>query len=241
MTSTASPAAATLAATGVYVFDPDTFAFVAPNGKLVAPDVLKAASEMMVREAQFRFAQDALDLQDGRISRAEWLVRFERQIKVAWAANGALGYGGWEAFEAGGIEKLRPALEFQLERAAAFAKDIADGRYGASVEMPGFRNRVMQYANQGRVVHEQASLERCKAEGALEARLVRAAVDSCQDCIDGEAQGWVPIDEVFQPGSGACRGNCHCITIKRRDRSAFVVDAEIDARIAAAQGVVSDE
>jgi hypothetical protein len=72
--------------------------------------------------------------------------------------------------------------------------------------------RSRMYLNAAREAFERANAIVQKEQGMDEERWVRGLTESCENCIDFEAEGWKPIDYFPMPGQGAtkCLTNCGC-------------------------------
>lgn len=225
-------------------WDADVQRFIASNGRPVAIDVVKAASEMVLREAQYQMLQDGLKLQKDKLSVTEWNQNGKTLIVNAHAAETALGSGGWEntpesAWHTLGTDEGR-GLPFHLDRWNKFGQDVVNGRYGETAEAPSFIQRVNAYADAMRVTYEGRKLANAIEDGHVQARRVKAAVDSCSDCVEWELLGWMPIEDMesqYAIGDSVCKMNCHCVIITRRTTERFVTDDDLEAKqLAATEG-----
>jgi hypothetical protein len=217
-----------------YRWDAETLQFIAANGRAVARDVVKAASELVTREAEYRLLNDALKLTQGEISTAEWYQLGKAHIKHGHTAQSALASGGYPNMGESTLSRAQKVVGFHYEKWRGFGGDVMAGRYGPEIEAKSFLQRANMYANAMRATAENERKDTAKDNGHIEARRVLAAVQHCDSCAAVAAMGWIPIDEMPEIGSDSCASNCHCLIITRRSAASFITDDLMDAQALAA-------
>ena len=147
-------------------------------------------------------------LREGDISLSRWQRAMKDEIKslhghCAVAAKG----GDWDAMTKSDWGRVGRKCRDQYRFLGDFARDV-EGKVAGGWEMTtAVDARARLYGGAGRDTY-YATLGQ---QGEM-VRWVRNLSDSCPDCIELEAMGWMPYGELrtFPSGDVACDGNCGC-------------------------------
>jgi len=149
------------------------------------------------------------------ISLADWQREMKLLIKdlhvtCAVAAKG----GDWRAMTPRDWGRVGAECRKQYKFLARFAQDIFKRAQEGKPLTSAIAARARLYAGAARATFSRIEQLVEKALGRTEVRWVTdPLVESCPDCLELEARGWMPIEELTQfPGDGStqCDGNCHC-------------------------------
>jgi hypothetical protein len=222
---------------GRFEWNPKTLEFMF-NGKTLAPEVPKAAANMVAREARFRMQEAATKLQQiarGEIARDGGapgplntidIRAFRKDLILAaraeHGANAALGRGGWEQMDGRAWDKAYKRLAPHLQAIDKIVQRVERGGYGININ-DGLLNHVANLANAGRSTYENTRLDDKQEKlGHDEFKRVLGASDNCVSargfvgCIEAEAMGFVSREEFIELGDCTCRDSCNCTAISRR-------------------------
>lgn len=186
------------------------------NNAPVKPASVKAAADSAVKTARSRMFDLAQQLQQGKITPAEWAVEHNAAIKTLVGAESALARGGFGEMAESDWSRASELTAEQWGYSRAFAEDIVSGRYGkAGGELKeSVMRRAGMYSEYGRAVFENTQVENSRDRlGHTKARRILATVKNCDDCIAEADKGWVDIDDIAPIGSVQCHAYCHCIII----------------------------
>lgn len=189
---------------------------------IVKPTLVKAGAEAVVDEARFRMTELVHRLQRHEIDIDVFYLETKRQVKLLHTAQAALARGGWDQMRPADYARVADEVGRQFGFLRERVEVAAKGAYGPDYTRRGFEAHIGQYADAGRSTYENTRLQVLKEGGAVEAQRIRAATDGCEDCIAWADLGWIPIEDMesnYPIGSGACRNNCHCVIVTRRDTS----------------------
>jgi hypothetical protein len=222
---------------GRFQWDAKTLQFLF-NRRPVAPEVPKAAANMVAREARFRMQDEAIKLQQlarGEIPRANGVTgplnakdlrSFRSKLMAATrasiGANAALGRGGWEQMTGSAWDAAHGRLKPHLETVDRIISRIDSGGYGPNIN-DGLLNHIGNLANAGRSVYENTRLDNATDElGHDEFKRLLGNADNCTSmrgftgCIEAAAMDWVSRDEFIEFGGCTCHDGCNCVGISRR-------------------------
>lgn len=194
--------------------------YVSPT-KTLTPRETRSIIDDLVSATQKRLRDWAEQVQAGKLSIPKWQMLSAKEVKNIHTTVTVIANGGREEMTAAKWGKLGSDLKFQYRHLRDFAKEIPrriDERTGAIAP------RAEQYATSAWGTYENRVLERNKEFGlAVARRVTMHGSDSCDDCLDAEDEGWVPIDEVKEIGDSQCGARCNC-TIDYED----VIPAEAE-------------
>lgn len=152
---------------------------------------------------------DCAALRDGRISLDEWNARMTSWIKRSHAAAGIVAAGGMDNMTDDMWRRIENAIFFQLEHLRNFSRDIANG-------LPldgGVCRRMKMYVEAARGTYHHIESGLMASRGYTLYASKRTADESCGECIDEEARGFVPVGELKPIGSRECLSHCKCYYI----------------------------
>lgn len=149
----------------------------------------------------------------GMLAPADWRARMREEIKGEVIRQYLIGRGGraqMTAADWGSVGGMIAEQYRHLDRKEGnFYSLVADGALGERE----IARRSRMYINSGREGHERALRRRLSGSRYNEEHWVTTADESCSDCRDNEAVGWVEIGTLREvPGSGGtlCLTNCEC-------------------------------
>lgn len=151
----------------------------------------------------------------GEISIGQW----EREMRIAsretFTASFAYGRGGRQAMTSADRVQLGELITGQHTYLNGFARDLQVGAMSpAQVEA-----RAQLYANAG-VLAAESGQAAAWSGSDYEERNVLGASDSCSQCPDLTALGWVEGNTLPKPGLRSCKANCRCALSRRLKISA---------------------
>lgn len=162
-----------------------------------------------------RLAELADRLSAGDLSLGSWERQMRSSIKQLWTTEYAYGRGGRNAIIDANRAELGNLVTRQWEYLSGFARDLEAGLLTAEQ----VRARAQLYANAAVLAHaagEAASFED-QDPSTIEELNRLGSSDSCRQCPDLTALGWVAFGTLPLPGSRLCKSNCRC-RISRRQK-----------------------
>lgn len=199
----------------VYFFDKlgrPRYRNLATGQFLSASNVLALADEAIAVNGGGVAQASELLLAD-KLSVAEWVTAFRKQLKIEYSQEYLLGRGGIGQMTQSDYGRIGGLLRDQYRYLDRFAKEVAEGNLS-----PGqIRYRSDLYAKAAREAYERGLAVASKEAGNdEEIWILDPAVENCPGCVGFAGLGWVKIeDNAYDgayPGSGAtvCLTNCHC-------------------------------
>lgn len=186
------------------------------NNTTIKPSTVKAVADAATKGARSRMSDLAQQLQQGKISVAEWAVEHNAAIKTLVGSESALARGGFPEMTEVDWATASDLTADQWGYSRKFAEDVVAGRYGKPGEVLSetVMRRAGMYAEYGRAVFENTQMDNARDRlGHTMGRRILATTNNCQECIDAAERNWRPIDEVEPIGSLVCHSYCHCIII----------------------------
>lgn len=186
------------------------------NNTPIKPASVKAAADAAVKTARSKMFDLAQQLQQGKITPAEWAVEHNVAIKTLVGAESALARGGFGEMAESDWSRASELTADQWGYSRAFAEDVVGGRYGkVGDELSEMViRRAGMYSEYGRAVFENTQVENARDRlGHTKARRILATVNNCNECIEEADKGWQNIDDIAPIGSLVCHSYCHCIII----------------------------
>lgn len=141
-------------------------------------------------------------------------------------ANAALGKGGIEALDFRDYGRVG----IQLRDTYARITNLVDGVEQGTVTLPQALTRIDGYALEARNQFFAAQRAASQATGRIvEERRILHAAESCPDCIDYAAEGWVAQGTLPLPGEQSqCGKYCRC-TMEQREVTPEMMQERIAA------------
>lgn len=201
--------------------------FVAPNGRFVARETVKAASDMMNAQAARDMEAVSVRLQNGEITHAQWDSEMRLHIRRTVTGNAMLASGGRESMNQSKWGRAGALTREQNEYLNGMGERIQSGYYGEDLSKNGFVNHAKMYAKSGTGVFEYV-----KGRNAIEelghteiANELNENVEAhCKgegSCKEITSFGWMSVDDErwTYPGQRLCLGNCQCRVKTRKGRA----------------------
>jgi len=146
-------------------------------------------------------------LQQGRISLADWQTGMAREIKNVHLYSAAAARGGWAQMTPSDYTRAGQRIEAQFIYLRGFAEDIANGKQplnGRALE------RAAMYSEAGRNTFHHVERQEMEVRGMTEERSILHAQDSCEGCLEQAEAEWQPIGEAVPVGERDCLTKCRC-------------------------------
>jgi hypothetical protein len=199
-------------------YDPRTRQYVDARGIFLPRRRVEEAIAAQAEASGARMNAGGVALRERRISRAQFQLVMEEEIRNLVTAQAAIGAGGFAQLSQADALWIGRQVKFHLQKFEKFKRDIASGRYGKGGDLDGrFLARVEMYAKAGRGVEQAMRRRLAGIAGASEERRVRQKGDSCRTrgrlkgCRELSALGWRPIGTLPAVGQAPCHGNCRCL------------------------------
>src|SRR5690349_25140950 len=110
-----------------YTWEPRAGRYRGPDGRFVAPPVVREAVDAVIDGGADRLADLSQRLVAGRISLADWQRGMAMEIKDLHLAQRAAGRGGWAQLTAADYGAVGGTVRHQYAYLARFAAGIAAG------------------------------------------------------------------------------------------------------------------
>lgn len=192
----------------LYTYDPRTGRYRdRSTGRLVPRTQVRAWLDVALDRASDRIAALARQLRARQIDLVSWQVRMAREVKNVQLYSAAMAKGGWAQLSPADLGRVGQAVQVQLRFLNRFAQQIKTGEQAKDGRL---EMRARLYAQAGRALFHRVERLDMEVRGMTEEASVRHASDSCGDCVEAEALGWVPIGTLVPVGSRECKGNCRC-------------------------------
>lgn len=180
--------------------------------RFVSGEAIRDALNEVIGVARQRIDADAIALQQGTISLAEWQTRMAQHTKQIHVLSAAAGRGGWAQMTPADWGATGGALKRQFAFLQNFAMEVQSGAQKLTGQ---FLRRARMYADAGRRTYENIKRRASQVIGNTEERRVLGVADHCPDCVDYAGRGWQPIGTLPPIGDSVCRTNCHCFFLFR--------------------------
>lgn len=156
----------------------------------------------------FQMLQNAPDLDI-------WEEAFRIELRRAHLQAAALGKGGWAQLDADDLARVENQLRFEYQQLARFVDQIRN----EELSIAQIQVRIKMYADHIWTSFWDARTQAKKSSGFRQERRILQAQESCPDCVDYAARGWVPVGSLPEPGQqSVCGANCRCYKEYRRTR-----------------------
>lgn len=185
---------------------------------------LRAIINELVEDSSDRMRGFGVALRDGEITPDEFAELMRDEIKILHTSTGIAGSGDLVELNDRALESAQDRIESELEFLDNFVNDVRE-----LLEMDDNLNRVpsraAQYGQAGRGTASEAERDQLataddKDDGLVtqEKREINAG-ENCPECLEYEADGWVPLGTLPAIGSGSrCGSHCNCRFRYRRVR-----------------------
>ena len=194
--------------------------YIDANGRFVSSGTIRGALDDTLKASRGNIDVICGQLQRREISLAQWQTAMAREVKLSHMAAAAAGKGGWAQMSPSDNGYAGAKIKEQYKYLQRFAQDIESGKQSLN---GNFVRRARMYNDAARGTLEDVRKREMVKSGYIEERRVRAAADSCADCIEYEALSWKPIGTLPRIGQSICKTNCKC-TFAYRDANG--VEAE---------------
>lgn len=181
--------------------------YINASGRFVSAGEIRGALDSTILNSRGNIDAICTQLQEGRISLAQWQTAMAQEIKVSHLASASAAKGGWAQMSQSDYGFTGSKIKAQYQYLNNFAKDIASGKQKLN---GAFLRRGRMYNDAARGTYEDMVKREAVKAGNNEERRIRHAKDSCMDCIAADSAGWQPIGTLPRIGDSACRTNCRC-------------------------------
>lgn len=190
----------------------------ADTGRLVSEALVRLAVDAVADAASDRLADLTERLVRGELRLAEWQVESMRVIKTSHVAAGVAAHGGKTQMTPAAYGFLGSEIREQYRYLRDFARDLEAG----TVPLDGrLVARAGMYGQHARVTYEAVRTKDARQYGYVQERNILHASESCSECRDLSARGWVDVGSLPPVGSRRCLSRCRC-TVTRRKTIALV-------------------
>lgn len=177
------------------------------TGRLVSERAVFRAADGFREFTKENIAGHTRRFLDGQIDVATWQERVAREVKDAHIVSHMAGRGGRNTMTMSDWGKVGSRLRFEYQQLDAFAQEIKAGTLSAAQ----IQARATLYGNGAHKAFYDGKTRAGIEAGFTEERRRTTPGEVCADCVGYEAQGWVPIGSLPEPGEGSvCRANCRC-------------------------------
>jgi hypothetical protein len=177
------------------------------TGRYVPAKQVRQALDAVLDGSAGRMRAISTQLQEQRISLANWQQAMEREVKSAHLAGSATAKGGWANLSQADYgwtgQRVRTQYDY-LDRMAqqiASGKQPLDGRLLARSEL---------YAHAGRMTEREMEVRIGRQTGHTHEANELGPADHCSGCLSATSAGVVPIGSLTRPGARDCKTRCHC-------------------------------
>jgi len=190
-------------------FDPAAGRFYF-DGKTVSIRSIRAHLNRIEDRFGKKLAKMTRDLEDGRVTLAEWKRSFDRTVISSHILAGALALGGIAV--AVRNSKVQSRIADELKFADEFSESIRMKKAGSFSKI---RARAKSYLMAASVTYSQIEQDVRGLMGMqTEAKRIRRAAESCRGCIEYSYR-WMLNAKLPPIGSMQCRQHCRCFVIYR--------------------------
>lgn len=171
------------------------------NIRLSLDDVLSRAMPDIER--------DCLALREGKMKLPEWESRMTDWIKQSHIAAAVAQAGGFDNMTPDLWQQVENMILFQLEHLRDFSRQIAAG-----LPLDGnICRRMRMYIEAARATYHNLEAGMMARIGFTLYASIRTANESCNQCVEEEARGFVPVGELTPIGARECLSHCKCYFI----------------------------
>jgi len=222
---TASQARALFKVKGLF-YDKGNVCYIR-NGKQIAPQVVKAASQAALNQSAADIGVLATRATSGTAGVAELLTGIPDALKRSLMSSTSLAHGGidnvpqsaWNRAEERLLELIAGRNKTDTQRGFKGIREVLElvqkGKFDNDLDTLG--NVLTSFTNAARTTYENEISEATRDAGLNEVcRILAGAVNHCPDCLEIAAMGWRENDGSYPIGGDFCQNFCYCIEIFRR-------------------------
>lgn len=202
---------------GKYISPPDKFTWQKSTGRYRSKTTGKFVAEATVQKTIDQYheqrtvpymAQVTQSFIDGKLSLGQWQIKMALEMKESYRYNLLAARGGKNNVTWSDWGRMGARLAQDYKALINFAKQIKGGMLSEAQ----IKARIPLYSNSTKLAYQDGRQQTKKEAGFTKMRRRTTPAEHCADCIDYEAQGWVPIGTLPLPGSGSiCGSNCKCV------------------------------
>ncbi len=184
------------------------------SGQFVSQQTVRRELDTVLDKAARQAREATQQLQQRRITVAQWERQMAESIRRTHTASAALAKGGWANLSQSDYGKIGATCKEQYRYLDRFAAQIESG----AIPLDGrILTRAESYVNHARITYAEDRLTIERQLGATEVRSIRHSADSCAGCIEMAALGWVSIagGTMILPGDRQCKSHCKCVLSTR--------------------------
>lgn len=155
----------------------------------------------------------------GDLSASQWRTQMREEIKREIIRHALLGQGGREQMTHEAWSSVGGVISDQYRHLDRKADNFFEQVEAGELSEAEIARRARMYINSSREAYERGLRRRLRGSDYDETSWNITTGESCADCLDLAALGWMPIGELSQfPGDGRtqCKTNCGCFTRYRR-------------------------
>jgi hypothetical protein len=214
-----------------FTYDRKSRRYRGPNGRFVSESRILEIVENEITARAERMQSAGRALSEGRITLERFGEMLRAEIRTGHLAGGVIGRGGFAQMAPRDNLWIGRRIQFDLQKANAFLRDIAKGKYGREGALLDgrFLNRLDQYAQSGYATQVEMTVRVAEGAGAKLVMRILKPGDNCKTgksrigCVEAARRGPVPIGSARDVPHGQC-------TCLRRCRCRRVTDLDV-ARI----------
>lgn len=196
-----------------YTYDSETGRYRYPNGRVVPWARVRSALDRVVAAYEARVEDLTARMVAGEISPLDWRRKMAREIRAVQSIAYMAARGGRDSMTAADRRAMGRRIADQIDYLNAFVAEVIRSEAPSDAWVP----RASMYASAARGAYEAARRESLGPGDADEERRVRHSRDSCPECVEYAARGWVPVGTLPTPGNSCtCISNCKCTIEYRR-------------------------
>lgn len=181
--------------------------YIGSNGRFLSPLQVRSIIDEDIEAARLELEATALRLQRGELSVDQWRLETARQIKRLHIANYCAARGGTQGLTKRDFGRMGARIKRQYKYLNRFAVQIS--RRPELIQQRRFVSRVGSYAQAGRETFEAIRAREEVRRGAVWARRVLHATESCAGCL-AVAGRWMLVADMPPIGSLQCNIHCKC-------------------------------
>jgi hypothetical protein len=200
-----------------FSYDRKSRRYRGPNGRFVPESRILEIVENEITARAERMQSAGRALSEGRITLERFGEMLRAEIRTGHLAGGVMGRGGFAQMSRADNLWIGRRIQFDLQKANGFLRDIAKGKYGRDGALLDgrFFNRLGMYAESPFSTMAEMRVRVAEGAGAKLVMRVRKPGDSCRTkarpgCVEEAARGAVPIGKHVPIGSCTCLKRCRC-------------------------------
>ena len=177
------------------------------GGGAVTEDQVQAGLLALTTFMSARMRTQSADFRAGTLTAGEWHSLQQDGIKAVQIAAALAVFGGREQMTPARWGLVGQLIRQQYAYQRNFLLDVLEGRQRLNGRLD---NRAALYALAAHTTAVYLQRRLSVEQGARYERNITNATESCPDCLQQEALGWVPVGTLSLPGTRRCGANCRC-------------------------------